>query len=139
MLPDGTYRQSASLRWLRTIGYALIGLSGVLLLLSPIFPPDVGPTGIVMAWFLVFGGLFACAGAGTTRWFGEFIGLPLLVSAFLVFALLTLEDFDEIPYIVSANVALLIGLSLLLTARWRYVLAVFHLADRFSRKGKARE
>jgi hypothetical protein len=132
-MPDGTTRPSASLRVLRTIGYALIGLAGTLLILSPIFPPEVGTGGTVMAWFLAVGGGLSALGTATNRWVGEFMGLPLLGVSFLVFALLSADDgFEEAPYIVAANVSLLAGLALLMFARWRSVLAVFHLADKFS-------
>jgi hypothetical protein len=136
MTPDGSTRQSRTIRWLRTLGYGLISLSGLLLLLSPLFPADnIGRIGNIMAWFIMVGGAIACAGSATSRWFGEFIGLPLLVSAFLVFSILTIYDFDTAPYIVVANIALLVGLSMLLTARWRYVFAIYRVADKFSREG----
>jgi hypothetical protein len=130
MLPDGTTRQSKSLRWLRTVGYGLIGISGILLILSPIFPPDVGQPGIVMSWFLVVGGLMSSIGSATQRWVGEFTGLPLLIFAFLVFAILVAGDLQAAPYITGANMCLLVGFSTLMTARWRYVLAIFHIASR---------
>lgn len=132
-MPDGSQRQSKYLRWGRTVAYFLIALSGSLLLLSPIFTDFFGGVATVMSWFLVVGGITSMLGAATGRWVGEFVGLPLLGSSFIVFGLLSLaESFGVTPYIAVANMALLAGFAVVMSVRWRTVLAVFRLASRFS-------
>jgi hypothetical protein len=136
--PDGRWRQSTFLRVVRTVAYGAISLAGMLTLVSPLDLLLYGDTGIAMTWFLVVGGGLASVGAATVRWFGEFIGLPLLSSSFCVLGILVWRaGFDATPFIASANMLLLVAFGLLLAARWRVVLAVFriaetHLPDHFS-------
>jgi len=132
-LANGTYRQSKFLRWARSVAYALFTAAGTLLLLSSVFTPLLGATAALMSWFLVVGGAVSALGAILRRWVGEFVGLPLLISSFGVFAVITIQlSFQETPYIAVADAAILFGFALVLAVRWRAVLAIYRLAHRFS-------
>ena len=121
------------MRILRTIAYGLIGVAGALLLISPVFMADATKGAVAMSIFILAGGTLSSLGSATGRWVGEFLGLPLLATAFAVFGAITYrENSEAAPYLAAANLTLLLGLSLLFVARWRYVLSVFHAADRFS-------
>jgi len=121
------------LRWTRTVAYFLIGAAGVLLILSPILTDVYTAVAEVMAWFLVVGGALSFIGSLSKRWWGEFMGIPLLGSSFAVFALISTKDsFEVAPYIAAANFSLLLGISLALTARWREVWLSYRLAMRLA-------
>ena len=133
---EGSSKPSMFLRVVRSIAYLLIAVAGFLLLLSPVFATGNDIISIVMTWFLLVGGAFSAIGSAAGRWAGEFTGLPLLCIAFAVFGLLTFrEGYPQTPYIAWANLSLLVGLSLMFVARWRYVFSVFRVADRFSGEG----
>ena len=132
LLPNGKFRESRTLRWLRTIAYGLIGIAGVLLIVSPVFRQTTGLLPGLMAGFLAVGGTACCYGCVTHRWVGEFTGLPLLASSFVVFGILSFRDAIHVaPYIAFANLSLLTGFAIVMMARWRVVLAVYQIADRF--------
>ena len=132
MTTDGTFRQSETLRWLRALAYFLIGAAGILLLVSPVFRSTTGFLAHSMAVFLAVGGPLCCLGAARKRWAGEFCGLPLLASSFLVFGIITFRDtFAAAPFLATANLAMLAGFSVIMMARWRVVLAIYKIADRF--------
>lgn len=132
---DGAYRQSQSLRWLRTVAYLLLATAGVLFIASPLFRSLSGTIAEVMAWFLVGGGVLSAIGSASTRWFGEFTGLPLLGTAFLVFGLVSLRDgWEATPYIAVGRFCLLSGVAVVMAARWRTVFAIYRIAVRFRGK-----
>lgn len=124
------------LKWFRVTAYFCMGTAGVLLLLSPLLDQVFDSTiGITMSIFLAAGGACAFFGALVEQWWGEYVGIPLLASAFSVFAVVSLQDgFEVAPYIALANFLLLFSLALALLARWRDVRAVFRLAIHLSQK-----
>lgn len=131
--PEGLEVDDVWLRWTRTVAYLLIGAAGVLLILSPILTDVYTWVAEVMAWFLVVGGLLCFIGSITKRWWGEFMGVPLLGSSFAVFAVISTKDsFEFAPYLAAANFFLLIGISLALMSRWREVWLSYRLAMRLA-------
>lgn len=128
--PDGHWRQSQFLRVARTVAYTCIGLAGALTLMSDFVLLTYGFLGNAMAWFLLVGGAVAASGAASVRWYGEFVGLPLLSSAFCVLGILVWRGGHEAtPFIATANMLLLGAFGILLATRWRVVLAVFRIAE----------
>jgi hypothetical protein len=128
--PDGRWRQSKFLRVMRSLAYTLIGLGGFLLAVSPLVEAAYGALGQIMAWFLWWGGLIAASGAATVRWYGEFVGLPLIGPAFAILGILIWRSgYAAAPYIATANLLLLLAFSVLILVRWRVVLAVFRIAE----------
>lgn len=133
-MPDGSMRESRFLRVGRTIAYLLITLAGFLLLISELLPPFYGTVGVIMAWFLLIGGSLSAIGAGTKRWVGEFVGLPLLAPAFAVFGILVWRtSVDVAPLIAAANLSLLTAIGLIMVIRWRVVLAIQRFATALGR------
>jgi hypothetical protein len=133
-LPDGTRVEDRWVKWLRVFAYLLIALAGIFLLISPFITEIYTKTAEVMAWFLIVGGALSCFGATTERWWGEYMGTPLLMSALSVFAFISFAGtFDVAPFIALGNTCLLAAVVLGLASRWRhsrvvYLLAV-HLSD----------
>lgn len=119
-------------RWVRRVralSYFLITAAGFLLVLSPLLDDFYPPVARVMAVFIAVGGLTSFLGAVTGRWVGEFVGLPLLASSFVVFAFLTTDGTFEIaPYIAAANFSLLTGFGVAATSRWLDSLRSYRLA-----------
>lgn len=129
MTLEGSSEPSMFLRVARTLAYICIGTAGLLLLLSPVFRADSNLVTLAMTWFFLVGGGLAATGAGTGRWFGEFTGLPLITVSFAVFGILTWRaNVGAAPFIAWANLMLLVGLSLMFLARWRYVFSVVQAA-----------
>lgn len=127
-LPDGSRQTDPWLRWLRPTAYALMGVSGLLLWVSPVWD-QLGITGVVMSGFLFFGGAFCTYGSVRERWVGEYVGIPLLASSFAVFSfLMAIPQFRVAPFIAVANFALLWSVTLTLVGRWREVHAVYRIA-----------
>ena len=140
MTPQSPDKPSVLMRVARTIAYACIGTSGLLLIMSPIFATTETPLAITMTWFMMVGGYISAVGAATNRWAGEFMGIPLLMASFSVFGFITFrENRPDAPYIAAANLSLLNGLALLFLARWLYVFSVQDAAQRFSRKKRPNE
>lgn len=130
---EGVEVDDVWLRWLRTVAYVFIGAAGLLLILSPILTDTYTWIAEIMAWFLVVGGFLSFIGSLSKRWWGEFMGIPLLGSSFAVFALISTKDsFEFAPYLAAANFSLLMGISLALTARWREVWLSYRLAMRLT-------
>lgn len=131
----GTYplQKDWALKVIRSMSYLLMSLAGGLLLISPIFRSVFPTFGDIMAAFLAVGGMLAFLGAVVERWFGEYVGLPLLSSGFLVFAILGLyASGSDTPFIAWANFTLLTGLSLSLMDRWKQVRTIYRVAVRAS-------
>lgn len=128
-LPDGSTRQSRTIRIALTVAYGLMGTAGAFLLISPIFQEAYSWRIEVMAWFLIVGGVLACIGAASQRWWGEFTGLPLLSAAFAVFGVITAaENYEFDAFLSLANGGLLWAVASLLVARWRVPFAWYRLA-----------
>lgn len=137
-LANGTRVKDHWLKWMRTLAYALMCVSGVLLLLSPVLTTAYTEVAEVMSWFLLVGGLCCTIGAVTEKWWGEYVGLPLLASSFMVFGLISSSDaWGAAPYLAAANLALLFAVALGLLARWRDARAVYRLASRLAEKEAA--
>jgi len=133
--PDGTRVKDRWLKVMRTLAYLLMGMAGVFCLLSPFLTVVYNTLAEVMAWFLVVGGLCAFLGSLTERWWGEYVGLPLLSSAFMVFAVLSMAgSYAEAHYLALANFALLSAVALGLMSRWREARAIYRLALHLSKR-----
>lgn len=125
--PAGQARQSRYIRWAGTTAYVLFVAAGALLLVSSIIPETYGLAGVVMCWFIVVGGSVAAVGNTMRWWVGEFIGTPMLSVGFATFGLLIwLNSHDTAGWVAYGNLALLLGLSGILTIRFRMVLAIYH-------------
>lgn len=77
----------------RVVAYSLFALAGAAAMVWP-SPTVATATGwLVYVWaiWLGVGGLAAAIGAITDRWIGEYAGLPLLFSAFGVYAIVILS------------------------------------------------
>ena len=128
------------LRALRAVAYLLMGTAGLLLMVSPIIRAEMGFVGWLMALFLLLGGALSAGGSATDRWVGEFTGLPLLASSFMVFAVIsTIDSLEAAPLIAVANLSLLLAVGLGLLARWREVKAVQRMSTHLAKKGRRRE
>ena len=125
--PAGQARQSRYIRWAGMAAYALFVAAGALLLVSPIIRETYGLAGVVMCWFIVVGGSFAAVGTSMRWWMGEFIGTPMLSVGFATFGLLIwLNSHDTAAWVAYGNLAMLLGLSGMLTIRFRMVFAIYH-------------
>lgn len=128
-LPDGTRRVDKWLRVLRPIAYALMALAGGLLFLSPQLRELDSTVIYVMSGFLAGGGIACLYGAIRQEWVGEFVGLPLLIAAFLVFALVqTGSTAQRAPFMALANLSLMLSITATLGGRWREVKAVYRVS-----------
>jgi uncharacterized membrane protein HdeD (DUF308 family) len=129
--PHMTREKDRTLKWLRVIAYLCMAVAGLLLLLSPVLSEVYILTAEIMAGFLFVGGAAATIGAYREEWWGEFIGLPLLGSAFGVFGVIAWRGaVVNYPFLAWANFLLLIGVGLAMAGRWRdarnaYRIAVF--------------
>lgn len=100
-------------RVLRSIGYAGIALCGLaVVFVMPTLPMWYG----AMSWFLVVGGGLSLLGSATGRWAGEFMGLPLLISAMVTFAILTYRDSGWTNG--SGSIFLLVAYAAFMASRW---------------------
>lgn len=126
---EGNDKQSRTIRGALAFSYFLMAAGGAMLLVSPIWKAE-GLTATCMAAFLLVGGALALFGAITHKWVGEFTGLPLLISAFGVFAILnfTQGGFDAAPWLVTANGCILVSVSCLIVARWRVSVSFYRLS-----------
>lgn len=123
--------------WLKVAriwAYLLMGAAGVLLLVSPIFREAFPDTASVMSIFLAVGGTLSMLGALSERWYGEYVGIPLLAAGFAVFAVLSLDSMGNATFIALANFSLLMALTASLLGRWREVRVVYRLAVHMAEK-----
>lgn len=128
--PTGQARQSRYIRWAGTAAYALFVAAGALLLVSPIIRETYGLAGVVMCWFIIVGGLVAAVGNTLRWWMGEFIGTPMLSVGFATFGLLIwLNSHDTAAWVAYGNLAMLLGLSGMLTIRFRMVFAIYRFVQ----------
>jgi predicted MFS family arabinose efflux permease len=133
--PDGTRVKDRLLKFMRTTAYLLMGVAGVFCILSPILTDIYTTLAEVMAWFLVVGGFCSFVGSWTERWWGEYVGIPLLSSSFAVFAVISFAGaYGVTPYLAIANFSLLLAVSLGLLARWRDARSVYRLAIHLARR-----
>lgn len=129
LTPDGRLLHDKWMRRFRVVAYACIGLAGILLLSSPAIRAELGFLGSVMSGFMGLGGVLCLLGQVFNRWMGEYAGIPLIASAFMVFGITTFaESHAAAPIVAYANLALLTGMAASMAARWRQVRAVYRLA-----------
>lgn len=111
-------------RFIVASGYLLLAVAGVCAYLWP--APSIAraldgggnpQAYLILAWdaFLVVGGLASAGGVIADRWFGEYIGLPLLASVFAVYGVAA--GGSGLPT-SRAGAATLIAVALLIIARW---------------------
>lgn len=126
VLSDGTHRKSRWLRLSRSTAYLLCMVGGLLLLASPLLGDAYGPIAEIMAWFLAVGGVCAAIGSIFEFWWGEFVGLPLLGSAFGIFGILVWNtNHETAPYLAAGNMCILMAFAVFMSARWRILLAIY--------------
>lgn len=117
----------------RSIGYLAIAASGSFILFLDIFGPYYKTMG---AWCLV-GGVCSFVGAATDRWGGEYMGLPLVGSAMVTFAVLTYRDSWAVAHWVAVpSILLLVGYGVLLAGRWVDVAEVARSAREHARAAR---
>lgn len=80
-----------------------------------------------MAAWMGAGGVLSLAGQVSRRWTGEFVGLPLLGTSLIGFAVLQASLHDWSLGIFSST-ALLMSFGLILLSRWRDVLVMYRTA-----------
>jgi hypothetical protein len=100
------------------VGYGLFGLAGAAAIVWPAPSVESATGWLVYVWaaWLAIGGTLAGAGAVTDRWLGEYAGLPLLSSAFGVYAVVIASN----GRLSSAAGALaLAAIAAVLFARWQ--------------------
>ena len=88
---------------------------------------------LVMTVWMGLGGLLSLIGTVSKRWTGEFVGLPLLFTAFLGFGVLQARV-SGWTLAAAPSTALLWSLALLLYARWRDTLRYYRVAQEGARK-----
>lgn len=119
---------------MRIVGYGLFTAAGAATLLWP--APNVsaatGWLAYVWAGFLAAGGMLSAGGAITDRWIGESVGLPLLIAAFAVYAVIIAAS-GRLTSIAGALV--LAGIGAALAARWQDIAGVRREAIRAAREG----
>lgn len=129
--PEGTYRQSAWLRWANFAAYLFWLLAGLVFVISPDIWNEYGPETWVVAVFLAVGSLCAMLGSALDRWMGEFVGLPLLMAALPVLGMLNFrEAHDDTPWLATGEALLCFGFAAYASSRWRVVLAVERMVHR---------
>jgi hypothetical protein len=134
-LSDGRRVKDRWLKWMRTVAYLLMATSGVLLLMSPFLTIIYSRTADTMAGFLVVGGTLSFIGSAFERWWGEYMGIPLLASSFMVFALISsAAAWDTVPLIAASNFCMLMSVALGLLSRWRDARAIYRLAFHLSER-----
>lgn len=119
-------RSPPSSRWFLAVAYLMFTCAGVAATVWP--APSVERTAgagvslVVWTVFLIAGGLSAVLGRLFGRWLGEFLGLPLLAAAFLVYAVSALYQVFAEQRPSSATAGLALGaITLLVGARWSEV------------------
>lgn len=123
-------------RWIRAVGYGLIGLGGVAGLAFPSFSTEGpmsltgGPVILLWAVLLIVGGFTSAVGSAADIWLGEYAGLWPVILTFMIFGAANALTGDLIELALSLTI---LGWSLLLLARWRQVAMVRSEALRFSR------
>lgn len=138
LLTDGDTRPSKTLRWARTNGYFMLALAGLLISISPVLTT---PQAQVLAGFMFLGGMLASWGAFYERWFGEFVGIPLIGAALASLGLITWGDMMDAgaAFLAWSNLLLLLSFAALLIGRWRSVLAVYRVARWFATHDKEQD
>jgi hypothetical protein len=139
VLADGTHRESKWLRFARSTAYVLCMAGGLLLLASPLLGAAYGSIAEIMAWFLAVGGACAAIGSALKLWWGEFVGLPLLGSAFGVFGVLVWNASHETaPYLAAGNMCILLAFAVFMSARWRILLAIYAVVVNVAARSRKR-
>lgn len=121
-MTSATALNTRSGRLLRVIGYAGIAIAGGMLAYALPLGSEDGVYVILCAW-MGLGGVLCSVSSAFGRWVGEWIGLPMIASAMIVFAILSGRD--GWTMVTVANGILLAGLALIFTARWRDVAAIY--------------
>lgn len=134
MTPDGSTRQSMYLRVALAMAYALFTVAGVCLLKSPSMPVTYGDASYIYSTFMVVGAFGAALGTATMRWVGEFTGLPLLGTSMAAFGIeILIHGWLHAPWLSAASAAILLGIGMVMTARWRVSLASYRFAHHVAR------
>lgn len=108
-------------RSLRAVAYTLMVLAGAVI----VWQEPFGMYYKVMGVFCVVGGLTSALGAATDRWGGEYVGLPLISTAMLTFAGITIRDvYEQAGWLAVPSIALLVAFGGIVASRWIDVLAV---------------
>lgn len=137
--PDGTRVKDRWIKTMRVLTYLLMFVAGICLILSPFLSLIYIGTAEAMAWFLTVGGLTSALGAFFERWVGEYVGVPLLASAFGVFGVISFAGaVEETPYLASANLALLLAVMFGLLTRWREARVVCRLSMHMAKRKDTR-
>lgn len=124
-------------RRFRITGYLLLTIAGVALVIAnDLFVYHVW-IWTTMAVFLAVGGLLCSIGQFMRIWPPEYVGLPLVYTAMLVFTILQLGQWEgSTSHVVIAlgvaNTSLLLGFSILLFSRWMDVGAVYRAAKEYA-------
>lgn len=117
-------------RWLRAIVYVLTAAAGALLVIYPLrtaLQLLAAAYTYAGAGLLLLGGVLAAAGAFWDRWSGEALGLPLVVTAYVLFG--------SVLCIGGSVAGVAVGLLFVATAlihldRWSYTMYMLRVAAR---------
>lgn len=123
-------------RRFRIAGYLVLAVAGVALVVANdlfVFQRWIWTT---MALFLSVGSVLCAVGQWKRIWPPEYMGLPLIWTAMLVFTALQLamwEGGSTLAIAIGvANTSLLLGFSILLFSRWLDVSAVYRAAKEYA-------
>jgi hypothetical protein len=121
----------------RIVGYLLLTIAGIALVIArDLFVYHVW-IWTTMAVFLAAGSALSLVGQVKRIWPPEYIGLPLVWTAMLVFTILQLGQWQGVDSTTMialgiANTALLLGFTVLLFSRWMDVGAVYRAAKGYA-------
>ena len=110
----------------RYVSYLLMAFAG--LVLAPLAHHyDLRAVWSLTGAWLAVGGILAAHGTRRRRWPGEYVGLPLVWSAFVTFAVLTAMQARGVEWPAwlwsVVNTTILLAIALSLFSRWREVAA----------------
>lgn len=127
---------TAHRRWIRAVGYALIGCGGIAAMVWPSVTAT-GPTSfthgpVIFLWALLLtvGGLTSAIGSAIDVWLGEYAGLWPIIVTFMIYGFANAVTGTLVQLALSL---IILGWSFLLLFRWREVAMVRSEALRFNR------
>lgn len=135
-MPNISILAHARSRRFRIFGYLSLMVAGVALVVAREFHIYSVYIWSTMGVFLALGGLICAVGQWKRIWPPEYVGLPLIWTAMIVFTILQLGQWEGATGAVLAlgiaNTTLLLGFSILVFSRWLDVGAVYRAAKEYS-------
>jgi hypothetical protein len=122
----------------RMVGYLCMPVFGLIVIFfpNPLASNVVEATIITFGVCLVSGGLLSAIAQWTRRYWGEVVGMPLLISSFLFYAAESFTNVDRHHLSRLGFGWACVGISLFLTGRWQDVLFIRRLAEELGKRGE---